>query len=466
MNDTPRRFSRRRFLAGSASVAALATAGLPLQAVESEPLDLVTRQTSYAFDRPVTEGLVSLIDNAPPPVIRMRQAAPFVVNLTNGLSDYTTMHWHGIRLANAMDGVPYLTQFPLAEGDSFRYAFTPPDAGTYWYHPHCMTMSQMAHGLTGILIVEEPDDPGFDTDLPINLKDFRLDDDGQLLPFFTPRGAARAGTLGNVRTANWQIDPVHELPAGGLVRLRIVATDTTRVYKLVLPDAPGTIIAWDGHPVDEPIAWPSEESPMWLGPGQRVDVALRMPDDEGSELTLQTMIANRPNSLARLRSVGPSLKRDLAELKPLARNPVAEPDLASAETREMVFGWTPEGDGEDNGFCGNYGYSFWSIDRQPWPGDAVEGVGPVADLTLGKSYVLRLRNESPNLHPIHLHGLAFVPIQSNQRQLPRNWTDTILLLKNETIDIALKADNLGDWAFHCHVIEHQKTGLAGYIRVS
>ena len=191
-----------------------------------------------------------------------------------------------------------------------------------------------------------------------------------------------------------------------------------------------------------------------------------MPDDDGRELTLQTMIANRPHSLARLRSVGPSLNRDLAELAPLARNPVAEPDLAAAEVREMVFGWTPEGDGEDNGFCGNYGMSFWSIDRQPWPGDAVEGVGPVADLTLGKSYVLRLRNESPNLHPIHLHGLAFLPIRSNQRQLPRNWTDTILLLKNETVDIAFNADNPGDWAFHCHVIEHQKTGLAGYIRVS
>ena len=96
----------------------------------------------------------------------------------------------------------------------------------------------------------------------------------------------------------------------------------------------------------------------------------------------------------------------------------------------------------------------------------MENVGPTAELKLGKSYVLRLRNESPNPHPIHLHGLVFLPIASNRRRLPRNWTDTLLLMKSESVDIALVADNPGDWALHCHVIEHQKTGLAGYVRVA
>ena len=111
------------------------------------------------------------------------------------------------------------------------------------------------------------------------------------------------------------------------------------------------------------------------------------------------------------------------------------------------------------------GYTFWSINRTPWPGDA-SGTGPLAVLKHGKSHILRLRNESPNEHPIHLHGLTFLPIRSNKRAVANNWTDTALLLREETLDIALVADNLGDWAFHCHVIEHQKTGLAGYIRVA
>ena len=84
---------------------------------------------------------------------------------------------------------------------------------------------------------------------------------------------------------------------------------------------------------------------------------------------------------------------------------------------------------------------------------------------MGKSSVLRLRNESPYLHPIHLHGLVFTPLRSNQRKLRPLLTDTMLLLKDEVAEIALVADNPGDWAFHCHVMKHQKTGLTGFIRV-
>lgn len=83
-----------------------------------------------------------------------------------------------------------------------------------------------------------------------------------------------------------------------------------------------------------------------------------------------------------------------------------------------------------------------------------------------KAYVLRLRNSSPNRHPIHLHGLVFRPLRSNKRTLPSNRIGTIVLDKEETIDIGLVADNPGDWAFHCHAIEHQKTGLAGFVCVS
>ncbi|MEM9206305.1 MAG: multicopper oxidase family protein [Pseudomonadota bacterium] len=459
-------FDRRAFLIASAFGAGGAAAGLKAPASAAEPIKISTRETSFSFDRPLTTGLVSTAENAPPPIIRLKQNEPAIIDMTNGLDEYTTMHWHGIRLPNEMDGVPYLTQLPMIKGETYRYAFTPPDAGTYWYHPHCMTMRQMAEGLTGVLIIDEAEDAGFDAEVVLNLKDFRINDEGALQPYFTPKAAARGGTLGNVRTANWKLNPTYDVPSGGLIRLRIVATDTTRVYKLALPDVSGRVIAWDGHPIREPVEMPSEKTPLWLGPGQRVDIAIRMPDDEGLNLPLGTRIGQNFEPLATLQTVGASLKRDIADLRPLPENPVAVPKLEGVESRELVFGWSPDGNGQNNGFCGSFGYTFWSIDRKPWPGDAVENVGPLAELKLGQSYILRLRNESPNLHPIHLHGLAFIPLQSNQRVLPRNWTDTVLLLKNEIIDIALVADNPGDWAFHCHVIEHQKTGLSGYIRVA
>ncbi|WP_171177941.1 multicopper oxidase family protein [Ruegeria sp. HKCCD8929] len=458
---------RRDFLLGcGASAGALGLAGLT-RAQSGAAQELVIQPASFTFrDRP-TEGMVSLSPDAPPPVLYGRQGEAMRLRVRNTMPDYTAMHWHGMRIDNAMDGVPYLTQMPIAEGETFEYEFTPPDAGTYWYHPHCMTMAQMAHGLTGVMVIAEAEDPGFDSEQVINLRDFRLDEEGTFLPAFTARGAARGGTFGNVLTANWLDAPGYDHAAGGLVRLRVVNSDTTRIYKLHLGGAEARIIAWDGHPVEVELPMPGKDEPLLVGPGQRVDFAVATPGAEGQSVELLAELPGRGSRvMARLRATDQSLGRDLRELKPLTTNPVARPDLTNAEVHDFVFGWTPEGGPPNDGFCGSMGYSFWSINRTPWAGDAADNVGPLATLERGKSYVLRLRNESPNLHPIHLHGLAFVPIRSNLRKLPPLLTDTMLLLKDEVAEIALVADNPGDWAFHCHVIEHQKTGLTGYIHVT
>ena len=455
---------RREFLLGcGAAAGARGLGGLGLAAGAQE---LVIQPASFALRDQVTRGMGSLSPDAPPPVLYGKQGEAMRLPVRNTLPDYTAMHWHGLRIPNGMDGVPYLTQMPLGQGETFHYEFTPPDAGTYWYHPHCMTMDQMAHGLTGVMVIAEAEDPGFDSEQVINLRDFRLDETDAFLPVYTQRGAARAGTFGNVHTANWLQAPVYDHGAGGLVRLRVLNSDTTRIYRVNLDSSNARIIAWDGHPVDVEVPLPSAKEPLLLGPGQRVDFAVRMPEGEGQTVNLMAKLPGQPlRVMAGLRAVGASVARDLQELKPLPANPIARPDLKGAELHEFVFGWTPEGGEPNNGFCGSLGYNFWSINRKPWPGDAATDVGPLATLELGKSYVLRLRNESPNLHPIHLHGLVFVPLKSNIRTLPRLMTDTMLLLKDEVVEIALVADNPGDWAFHCHVIEHQKTGLTGFIRV-
>ena len=455
---------RREFLFGSATAAGAVGLGGFGRASGAE--ELVIQPASFTLRDQTTTGMVSVSPDAPPPVLYGKQGEVMRLSVRNTLPDYTAMHWHGLRIPNGMDGVPYLTQMPIGPDEVFEYEFTPPDAGTYWYHPHCMTMEQMAHGLTGVMVIAEAEDPGFDSEQVINLRDFRLDDNDQFLPAYTARGAARAGTFGNVPTANWLTQPVYNHTAGGLVRLRVVNSDTTRIYKLHLTGAEARIIAWDGHPVEIDLPMPSAEEPLLVGPGQRVDFAVSMPDGEGQTVDLMAKLPGRPpRPMAKLRATGRSVARDLRDLRPLPDNPLAKPDLTRAEVHEFVFGWTPEGGAPNNGFCGSLGYNFWSINRTPWPGDAAQDVGPLATLELGKSYVLRLRNESPNLHPIHLHGLAFLPLTSNQRKLPPLMTDTMLLLKDEVVEIALVADNPGDWAFHCHVIEHKKTGLTGFIRV-
>ena len=126
--------------------------------------------------------------------------------VNNKLGEDTTVHWHGIRLPNAMDGVPGLTQKPIRPGESFIYEFTPPDAGTFWYHPHADTLQQIGRGLAGALIVEEREPVAVDRDLLWFIEDWRLDDGGRITPGFGNRmEAGMSGRIGNTVTINGHV---------------------------------------------------------------------------------------------------------------------------------------------------------------------------------------------------------------------------------------------------------------------
>jgi FtsP/CotA-like multicopper oxidase with cupredoxin domain len=131
--------SRRTLLVGGASLAAAAT--LPGSARPTHSLSefsLVAapgRAPLVGSDFPATD-VWTFSNRVPGPDLRIPQGKPMRVIVRNKLPEDTTVHWHGIRLPNAMDGVPGLTQPPIRPGEQFVYEFTPPDAGTFWYHPH------------------------------------------------------------------------------------------------------------------------------------------------------------------------------------------------------------------------------------------------------------------------------------------------------------------------------------------
>jgi len=136
----------------------------------------------------------------------VRQGETVRVRLENDLPQPTTIHWHGIRIDNAMDGVAGLTQPAVEPGGSFDYAFKVPDAGTFWYHPHNLSWEQVARGLYGPLIVDEPDPPEVDQDIALVFDDWRLDETGQIheASFAAMMDWSHAGRLGNVLTINGQ----------------------------------------------------------------------------------------------------------------------------------------------------------------------------------------------------------------------------------------------------------------------
>lgn len=391
--------------------------------------------------------------HAPGLELRGRQGDWLRVRFINHLPQPTTIHWHGIRLPLEMDGVPYVSQLPVLPGEFFDYRFPLHDAGSFWYHPHTASSEQLGRGLVGPLIVDEREPSGFRHERTLSLKSWHVDKQGAFTAFSVPREAARGGTPGVLSTVNGQHAPVLDLPAGQVVRLRVLNLDNTLTYRLNLPDGEARVYALDGHPIaPRPLG-----KEYWLGPGMRIDLALRVPA-AGTQLSLR----NGPLRLATLRAVAHAgAPGDWPPALPA--NPVLEPDLQRAETLRFNFEWAGNlsADVEQGG-----AYTFWQINGQAWDiNDKSCAERPIATLKRNGHYIFELRNLSQYQHPIHLHGMAFKVLSSNRRKIEPWFTDTFLLGRNETARIALVADNPGVWMFHCHVIDHMETGLMAAIEV-
>jgi FtsP/CotA-like multicopper oxidase with cupredoxin domain len=418
--------------------------------------------------------------SVPGPEIRIRQGERLRVTVENLLDEETTVHWHGVRVPNAMDGVPFLTQQPIAaRGGTFVYEFDVPDAGTYWYHPHQRGFEQVGRGLSGPLIVEERNPPQVDRDVTWVLDDWRLDRDASISGGFGNfMDASHAGRIGNTVTVNGQVRESFEVRAGERIRLRLVNTANARIFGLQFADHRPIIIALDGQPVE-----PHEPASgrVVLGPAMRADLILDMTGKTGLRYRIMDTFYRRLEyRVLDLVYAGPGLRsRSLQNEIRLSANPLAEPDLAVAERHEVVFsggmmgGTVGMGDmsgmmGDMSGMMGNMG----SMPRgMAW---AINGVSatehvhePMLVLRRGASYVLRLVNDTAWHHPIHLHGHAFRVISRNGRPAQyREWLDTVLVAPRETTEIAFVADNPGDWMFHCHILEHQAAGMMANIRVA
>jgi len=484
-----RTVTRRRFLAGAGAVALGAglagsgrgSAAVPLPppiepgAGRTVPLALIAAERPGTL--PCFGGhmlpMWTLSGETWLPVVRMQIGDRLEADFTNRLprvGEHSSIHWHGIRLPNDQDGVPYLTQPPVEPGGSFRYAFTPPDTGTFFFHTHCNTVEQLGRGLMGILIVEGDTTEPYDADEVVMLRDWRIDvDEGAFSSFLTKRGASRAGTFGNVRSANGAPEAVIRLPASGDCRLRVINADPTRIMEIAIDGAVAAVIAIDG------IAVPPFPLSAWLlAPAMRVDIVVRAPAD-GAVAHLVDRGADPPLPLVRLVGAGLSRPSGAFDPRPLRAGRIPEPDLAAAETLDFAFmagagaAAVSPGDGLDALLLGSICVSsddFWSINGAAWPGQDHSRIpAPLAILERGRTYRLRMKNASRIAHPIHIHGHSFKVLASDRQSLPVHHADTVLLLPEETVEAAFVADNPGDWMFHCHIIEHQETGMMAYLRV-
>ena len=471
------RLSRRQLLAGSASLMAV---GRPVRA-QAPGTQLIPAPARAPIVPGQRETEVWAFNGSVPgPVLRFRQGERARIAVENRLPQETTVHWHGVRLPNAMDGVPHLTQPPIAPQGRFLYEFDLPDAGTFWYHPHGRSHEQVERGLSGAFIVEERQAPPVDRDVVWLLDDWRLTPEAAIAgEFGNMMDASHAGRLGNAVTLNGRVPDRFAVQGGERLRLRLINAANARIFGLEFGTLSPRIVALDGQPCT-----PHEppEGRVVLGPAMRADLLIDVPVSPGAALPVSdTFYARGRYKLLDVVVEGERRAAPLRDAFSLPANPLAQPDLGSAERHTIDLGGgmmdprlmrsARERGGQpdpemiramrERMTSGH----VWTINGQSVVGNHHHA--PLLSLRHGRSYVFALNNDTAWHHPMHLHGMSFRVLTRNGAAVPHDeWRDTVLLNPGDRVDIAFVADNPGNWMFHCHILEHQEAGMMGTIRVS
>ncbi len=400
----------------------------------------------------------------PGPEIRVRQGEAIRVVARNGLAQPTTVHWHGIRLPNAMDGVPEVTQEPIPPGGAFTYEFEAVDAGSFWYHPHVNSVEQQGRGLAGPLIVEEREPIAVDRDLTWVIDDWLLRDTAQIDDSFGHRGQmSHGGRIGNTVTVNGRVPDSFRVRAGERIRLRLINVANARTFALDFGALKPRIIALDGQPVT-----PHEppDGYVVLAAAQRADLVIDMAGRPGDSVRLtDSYYRGRAYEFLTVQyDKAPPLRESPLDAPiALPANPLPSPVVDDHAQRERIvleggaMGRFPEG--AERFFEQN---QFWFVNGLPDKGRTA----PLFEISRGRTCVVELVNRTSWEHPMHLHGFAFRVLRRNGTPNMRGeWLDTVLVRPRESVEFAFVADNPGDWLFHCHILEHMAAGMSGIVRV-
>jgi FtsP/CotA-like multicopper oxidase with cupredoxin domain len=394
----------------------------------------------------------------PGPTLRVRLGETVRATLVNRLPQPTTIHWHGIRLPNAMDGVPGVTQPAVAPGERFTYEFTPMDAGTFWFHPHLRASEQVERGLYGVLIVEDAQPAPYDADLVWVLDDWLLDSTGQIAGEFNTRhDLAHDGRWGNVVTVNGDAQARLKVRPGERIRLRLLDVANGRVFTPSFGALDARVIAGDGLYAARPLDARGRE----LAPGNRLDVEVTIDARlRGQSVAVTDTFSGRPLKLAELvvadeaAAPTPRFASPAAAHVPAWAAALSRPERASYRLDARAGGpfgvqWTLNGEAFDHAA---------HLAARHAPASAL--------LPRGEFSRLRFVNDSFRIHPMHLHGMFFKLLARNGVPVDEaHFRDTVLVHPKETVDVGVVPTERGRWMMHCHILEHAESGMMTLVDV-
>ena len=423
-------------------------------------LNLEARVADLQLMAGTTTAAFTYNGTLPGPLIRAKKGDRLVVHFKNSLPEPTTIHWHGLRIPVAMDGVPDHSQAAVEPGATFDYDFVLPDAGTYWYHPHFASAAQVGDGLYGALVVEDTTEPeGLGAETVLVFSDIGLDADGSLQPRDV---GGDFGTLfgreGNVHLVNGKVRPALHVRAGLRQRWRLVNASKSRFEQLQLPGNTFVRIGGEGGFIAEPEVLER----LLLAPGQRADVLLepRLPQ----ELAAQRSVPLRWSAYDR--GFGTAYNRpdeDVLELR-FADGPSGRSAMLPSWSREieqpLLDGATPVHVSLTLDAKAGGGVAMGINGVPAWEADHVM-------VRLGERQLWTVENTFDWDHPFHLHGFFFHVVDLNGvAPSVREWRDTVNVPVAGKLRLAVHFDERpGMWMFHCHILDHADAGMMGTIHL-
>ncbi|HTM02112.1 MAG TPA: multicopper oxidase domain-containing protein [Vicinamibacterales bacterium] len=426
-------------------------------------------------------GVTSYEGRFPGPLLRLKEGQPVAIDIINETETPEQLHWHGQSVSTDVDGAAEEgTPFIPAHGTR-RIMFTPQPAGFRFYHTHLRAGANLAMGQyggqVGPVYIEPTREPGqYDREVFLVLKEFEpmFSRGGDVALDFLPpaevpelssRGeAAMKASLAKGMSHGYEVgygsftingrmlghgDPVR-VNAGERVLFHVLNGSATEIRSLALPGHTFRVIALDGNPVPNPTDVPV----LWIGTGERVSAIVEMTrpgvwilgdlsdDDRQHGMGVVVEYAGRSGKAQWM--APPRSRWDYLQFaKPGATAATAD------ETIEMTFA-------KDN--AAEDGFNRWTINGAAYPMTQQPAPASVR-LTRGRRYRIRMRNESDDIHPIHLHRHTFELVSLGGRQTGGILKDVLMLGGYQEAEVQFVADNPGLTLFHCHQQLHMDFGF-------
>ena len=365
---------------------------------------------------------------SPGPEIRARQGQLIEVQLRNeSVTAGVALHWHGVDVPNAMDGVAGVTQDAVPIGGEFSYRFVADRAGSFWYHSHQVSNPQVAGGLLGSLVVTPKSGLAQQVDV-----------------------SAVAHTYGGLRTINGKAEDLR-VPAGPGQRVRVRVTNTDNAPMKVWTSGSYRLLGMDGTEVNQPTEVSGRS--VTLTAGARADIETQVPDD-GSAVRLQlskaTAVIIGPEGADV--EVPPQPGEELDLLAYGSPAPLGFDPAQPTRRFDYLIGRRP-------GFVKGRPGMWWSINGHLYPNV------PMFVVREGDVGLVHIENRSSEVHPMHLHGHHMVVLARNGVTATGSpwWVDSLNVSANESYDIAFVANNPGIWMDHCHNLKHAAEGMVAHL---